>query len=976
MPVEQAGSVIMEELVEAVDGEVHFDQLTRHLYSTDASDYRKMPLGVVLPRTVGDVSRAISIAARHGISVIPRGGGSSLSGQTVGPGLVLDHSKYLNRILDFNIEEKWVWAESGVVLDMLNARVASQGLMVGPDPSSSAVATVGGMIGNNSTGSHSIQHGMMADHLLAVEAVLGDGSIVVFDAKQRAEALLLAKKNTTEGRIYRDVLALLEKYGDAIRRDYPGTWRNVAGYGLNRLLPALTNDGPLNLAHLIAGSEGTLAYVTKAKLRLVPKPSQVWLTIIQYSDLEAALQAVPAILTHKVSAVELMSHATLKLAHEHPVYSSQLHQFVEGIPGAILIVEFSGSQAAQLEIQAEALAAEVAQTDAGRRIHHCTTVASVAQVLNVRKAVLGLILSRPGATRRINIIDDPTVPVAQLVSFTREVTAAGRKHGIAINFDAHASAGCLHMCPEMDLKTEAGITTLQSLAKEVVEIAIKHQGTSTGEHGEGIARSHFNRLVYGQRLHEAFIELKAIFDPYNRLNPGKKVNAPLPWDHSWLKFYPGYQTPLDPRRTFLDFSAYGGMAGLVHMCNGQGSCRSQWGGAMCPSYRITRDEIDTPRGRANALRGVLTGELGSDGMGSEELLRVLDLCLECKICRSECSTRVDIAKLKYEFLAQYQARRGIPLRSRVFAALDGASAIGSLAPRLFNALYQSTVFRKLLDRTIKIDRRRALPLLASQTFQHWFHHRPARLRAGRRTVVLWDDCHLRYHEPHIGIAAVRLLEAAGCDVRLVGGRRCCGRPLISKGLLDQARINARHNVHLLAEFIESGAPVIGVEPSCIACFRDEYPDLVKTSAARRLAEQTFFFEEFITGPGGRALKSRLRTDSGHNTIKLHTHCYQKSFGTAAQVVQMLQMISGTRVEIIESSCCGMAGAFGYEKEHYEMSMAIGESVLFPAVRSAAPQVVIAAPGVSCRQHIRHGTGRKAVHPIVLLADVLIPKHSY
>jgi FAD/FMN-containing dehydrogenase/Fe-S oxidoreductase len=971
--MDQAAKALVRDLESAVRGEVRFDHVTRRLYSTDASDYCKLPVGVVIPREVNDICAAMEISARHQVPIIPRGGGSSLSGQTVGTGLVLDHAKYLNRILEINPEERWARVEAGVVLDVLNASLAAHDLMVGPDPASGSVATLGGMAGNNSTGAHSFRYGMMADHILGMEAVLSDGGKVCFDGKEAAALAALARKDTLEGRLYREIPALIDTHAEEIRNGYPRTWRNVAGYGLNRLLAARDQGAPFNLAPLIAGSEGTLAVITALKLRLVPRPAVVNLMVLHFARMDQALERVPAILEHQTAAVELMTAPSIMLADGHPAFRPRLRRFVQGHPGAILIVEFAEASQKALTRRIEAFKTWLVRNGGGGPVTHCATPEQIGTVWQVRKSVLGLLLSRPGDDKPTWIIDDATVPVDRLSAYTREVVAAGRKHGMDINFDAHASAGCLHMGLDLNLKTHEGLRLLELLSREIMAIAIAHQGTTTGEHGEGLARSYFNERLYGPRLHQAFRSVKAVFDPQYRLNPRKVVDPIEPWDTGWLRYHPGYRTPLAPVNTYLDFSQFGGYAGLVEMCNGMGVCRSLVSGTMCPSYRVTRDELDTPRGRANLLRSAMTGELGPDGLAGEAVYKALDLCLACKACGSECASKVDMARLKAEFLAHYQARHGVPLRSRLFANLALADAMAGRAPRLANRLYGSNAFRNLLQRTVKIDRRRELPRLAAETFQQWFRrHRPPG-SAPRGEVVLWDDCHLSFHEPDIGVAAVKTLEAAGFRVRLIQGRRCCGRPLISKGLLKQARAAARHNLDRLRDAARQGLPLIGVEPSCIACFRDEYPGLVRGETAVRVAGQALFFEEFITDLAARGdLDLPFDPARPPATIKVHTHCYQKALGTADKVLAMLRLIPNTTVEAIDSGCCGKAGAFGYEKEHYDISMAIGELALFPVVRAAPAQTIIAAAGTSCRTQIKDGTRRKARHPIEIVASAISP----
>jgi FAD/FMN-containing dehydrogenase/Fe-S oxidoreductase len=971
MPQQTDVHAMASALRQHLQGDVRTDILSRQLYSTDASDYHMVPSGVILPRNTADIAAAIKIAAQYQAAVIPRGGGSSLSGQTVGEGWVIDHSKHLNRILEINVTEQWAWVEAGVVLDCLNAELASHGLMVGPDPSSSAVATIGGMAGNNSTGAHSFKYGMLSDHIQALEVVLSDGSTAILEPKDSTAVRQLALQNSLEGRLYDRIPQLLDTYHQDILSGYPGTWRNVAGYGLNRLVKNQMEGRPFNLAPLVVGSEGTLAYTTRIKIGLVERPKSVRLMILPFADLAGALGKVPFILEQDVAAVELMTHTTLKLADDHVVAGPLLRQFLEGIPGAILIVEFAGTGRDDVDQQAHTLEQRLHHDGYSESMTHGTTTEEIQRIWTIRKSVLGLLLSTPGPTKRTSIIDDATVPVEELVSFTREVTEAGQKYNIPINFDGHASAGCLHTCPAMNYRNPEDLRKLEWLAKDIMEIAIRHHGSTTGEHGEGLARSYYNEQLYGPRLHEAFRKVKDIFDPDNRLNPGKVLNPSDPWDPSRLRYSPDYRTPLAPSAPYFDYSYFGGFAGLVEMCNGQGICRNQVSGVMCPSYQVTLEENHSPRGRANALRSAITGQLGADGLKDKRVFEILDLCLECKACKVECTTGVDVAKLKYEFLAHYQAEHGIPLRSRLFGEMERINQIGRRFPRLSNALLTHPLTRRLLDRSIGIDRRRPLPRYSPIAFEKWFDERSETGNAHQADVILWDDCYIRDYQPELGIAAVRVLEAAGLRVIRIDNHRCCGRPLISKGLLKKARDNARWNIDRLAGYADREIPIVGVEPSCITCFRDEYPDLVRTDAARNVARHAFFFEEFLTDLADRKqLELKFAAPRKPRSILLHTHCYQKSFGTAEKVVKMLELLPDTHVTEIDSGCCGMAGAFGYEKEHYDISMAIGEQRLFPSVRQAAPETIIAAAGTSCREQIKQGTRRSAVHPISILADAL------
>ncbi len=947
--------------------------MSRLLYSTDASSYEILPVGVVLPRDADDVAAAVAVAAAYEVPVLPRGSGTSLSGQTVGAALVLDLSRHLNRILAISPDERWVRVEAGAVLDQVNGALASHGLMIGPDPASSPVATLGGMTGNNSTGAHSIVYGMMVDHTLEVGVVLSDGSHARFTPCPVDTLVARAAATSLEGRLYREVPALLDRFRHAIATGYPEVWRNVAGYNLNRMVNDLDAGLPFNLTPLIVGSEGTLATVTDVTVRLVDRPSVSRLVIAHFGSLRESLEAVPAILECQPDSVELMDRFPTQLTRRSPEHGPRLH-FIEGDPQAILIVEFAGAHSGELAERAGRLESALRRQGHRGALVHQTRPSDVKNVWIARKAGFGLLMSRRGDAKPLAFSDDAVVPIHRLAEYAREAEKLCREAGTEPSFSAHVSAGCLHIMPLVNLKTPKGLKQMRDISEGIAHLAIRLGGTTTGEHGEGLARSHYNERLYGPELHQAFREIKRIFDPLALMNPGKIVDAPLPWEPDLLRIHPGYRTPLAPSMTYFDFSQDGGFAGAVEQCNGQGLCRKRGSGIMCPSYMVTGEEAHSTRGRANALRAAMTGKLGTEGMANAELHEVLDLCVQCKACRRECPSGVDLARLKSEVLAQRHKTCGVPARDWLFGHAARLSTLGSLFPGLSNWMLSHRRVRRVMDTRLGIDARRPFPPFAAQSFRKWFHGRNrngVKPAAGRRLVVLWDDFALSYHEPEVGRAAVQVLEAAGFDVSLVAGRRCDARPQISKGLLDEARRNARHNIALLDPLAAGSIPIIGLEPSSMGVFRDEYPLLVPTEAARRVARHTFLLEEWLCNLA-EAGQLNLPFKRGRSPVHIlvHGHCHQKADTGIGPLLRMLRLIPNATVEEIPSSCCGMAGSFGFEREHYEISMAIGEDRLFPAVRRASPETLIAAPGFSCRQHIAHGTGRKAVHPVVLLAEAL------
>lgn len=957
-----------------VRGQVRFDRLNRQLYSTDASCYRIAPLGVVIPRDADDAAAAIDVLAQHRVSLVPRGAGTSLSGQSVGPGVILDHSAYLNHVLEVDSAGRMVSVEAGVVLDQLNAALRSHELMVGPDPASSAAATLGGMAGNNSTGTHSIQYGMMVDHVSKVEVILADGTRATFSPASTERVEVLARQANLEGSLYRSIPPLLDAYRDEILSRYPKTWRNVAGYNLNRLLADRDAGRPLNLASLIVGSEGTLASITRVTLGLVPRPRRTRLMILHFRSIRAALEIVPYLLENQPAAIELFDPILIRQARANPAFGARVDAFIHGEPEAALMVEFAGNSDGDVAGQAAALEARLGRVGYYGATVHCIAAEEIGNVWAMRKAFFGLLMSVRSEAKPLNFVDDTTVPVESLVPYMQDIDRLCHDLQLQVHFHAHASAGCIHVNPVINLKTEKGLQDMRLASQGIMEIALRYGGTSTGEHGEGLARSIYNERVFGPRLHQAFREVKGLFDPENRMNPGKIVDAPEPWDPAYLRFSPQYSAPLAPPITLLDFSADGGLTGLVEACNGQGVCRKRDEGVMCPSYRATGDEKHSTRGRANALRAAMTGQLGPDGLASRELFDALDLCLECKACKFECPTLVDMAKLKYEFLFHYQSRRGVPLRSRLFAQIGAVNRIASRVSTVANWTLQNPIARLFLDRALGIARERTLPALAPETFQAWFARRTHPQAPLRGTVLLWQDCYLSYNEPEIGRAAVRVLEAAGFGVRTLQDLKCCGRPMISKGLLPSARANAAHNVARLAPLAAQGIPIVGLEPSCIAAFRDEYPDLLRNVEARRVAANSWFIEEFLVRANAiQPLDLRFRALSEPQQVLVHGHCYQKALGGTAPLLEMLRWLPNTTVSEIPSGCCGMAGAFGYEKEHYSLSMAVGEETLFPAVRGASLDTRLGAAGISCRHQIAAGTGRRAVHPIMLLQERLEPE---
>jgi len=955
----RVGSDLERELRQVVEGEVRFDAYTRLLYATDASMYQVEPIGVVFPRSAGDVHAVLELANRYNVPVLPRGGGTSLAGQTVNHAVVLDFSKFLNRVLEVNRDELWCRVEPGLVQDELNAHVGPLGLLFGPDTSTSNRATLGGMCGNNSAGSHSIAYGKTIDHVLELRCLLADGSEVVLRDLTPDELQVKGRADGLEGQVYREVRRIAEEHADEIRARYPAIMRRVSGYNLDELV----KPQPFGLQRLAVGSEGTLVVVVELKMRLVCRPRHTALDVVHYADLQEALESAPDILTTGPYAVELTDKMILDLARNN-IEQRQRMGFVQGDPAAIMLVEYAGDTEAEVRAKVEALEGLRSRNRFGYAAHLAFDPAAQQSIWKLRKAGLGLLLGMKGDQKPIAFVEDTAVDPAKLPAFIARFRAILARHGAAAGYYGHCSVGCLHIRPLINLKTAEGLRQTRAIAEEITALVLEFGGALSGEHGDGRARSPFNEALYGPRLYDAFRQVKRAFDPKNLLNPGNIVDAPPMTEH--LRYGPAYRT-WQPE-TFLDFSGQGGLAAAVEMCNGIGVCRKKLEGTMCPSYMATLDEEHSTRGRANALRAVLSGKVPAKDFTGRRLYEVLDLCLECKACKAECPANVDMAKLKYEFLYHYHRANGLPLRNRFFGHIHRLARLGSALAPVSNWIARSAPHRWLLERIAGIDRRRPLPACAGTPFTAWFaRHRPEG-RGERGRVVLFHDTFNTYQTPEVAVAATRFLEVAGYEV-VLPERRCCGRPMISKGLLAEARGHAAYNVARLVGFARAGVPIVGLEPSCLLTLRDEYVDLLGSEDARVVARQSLLLEEFLQ----RELAAGRRPSFGRSgrRVLLHGHCHQKALAGMAPTVAVLKA-AGFEVTEVDAGCCGMAGSFGFETEHYELSLAMARRRLVPAVQSVGADGAVCAPGVSCRQQIAHTTRRQAKHPAQLLWESLAP----
>ena len=952
---------IEAELKKRVEGDIYFDRYSRLLYSTDASIYQIEPIGVVVPRHKGDVQAVVELANKFSVPVLPRGGGTSLAGQTVGHALVLDFSKYMQNVLEVNQEELWCRVQPGLVQDELNAYVRSMGLQFGPDTSTSNRATIGGMIGNNSAGAHSLTYGKTLDHVIELTVLLSDGSEVVL--KELSSDALEGKSqaDSLEGRVHREVARLAQEHRSEILARYPKIMRRVSGYNLDEFI----KPQPFNLSRILVGSEGTLGTVVEAKMRLVPKPKWTALDVIHFDDDLEALRASQAILETAPYALESTDKMILNLARGNIVQSQRLG-FVQGNPSSLLMVEYAGDTEAQVKEQVYKLE----EVRKAQHIGYAATLAfkpeEVKAVWGVRKAGLGLLLGTKGDKKPIAFVEDTAVAPAKLPEFIKRFREIITRHDAIAGYYGHCSVGCMHIRPLIDLKEASEMKKMVSIADAISDLVLEFNGAMSGEHGDGLARSHFNQKLFGAVLYEAFRQVKRVFDPKNLMNPGKIVDAPAMTES--LKISPRYQT-WQPETT-LDFTGQGGFARAVEMCSGMGECRKKLDGTMCPSYMGTLDEEHSTRGRANALRAVLSGKVPKEEFTGKRLHDVMDLCLECKACKAECPSNVDMAKLKYEFLDHYHRVNGLPLRNRLFGGIERLNRIGSQFAPLSNWVVGSGLNRWLMEKLAGIDRRRPLPQFAGVTFEDWFDGRKPEGDGAKGEVVLFHDTFNNFNTPNVAVATTRLLERLGYHVLLVN-KRCCGRPMISKGMLGEAKNNAVWNVDQLAEYAERGVPIVGMEPSCLLTLRDEYPDFLRTNDAKLVARNSFLLEEFLLQERDTGKVSLSFGANGRKAL-LHGHCHQKALVGTVPTVALLKG-AGFEVSEVDSGCCGMAGSFGFEKEHYDLSLTIGNRRLAPAVKSASAEVEIVAPGISCRQQIEHLTGRKAKHTAEVLWEVLNPE---
>ncbi|GGF68117.1 glycolate oxidase [Azorhizobium oxalatiphilum] len=952
------------QLAKTLEGEVKFDLFTRGRYATDASIYQIMPEGVVFPRSEADIVAALQIAAEHHVPVIARGAGTSQNGQPIGPGLILDMSRHFNAIRAYDPAARTVTVQPGMVLEHLNARAKADGLFFPVEPSTQSRCTLGGMTGNNSSGARSLRYGKTVDNVRALRALTHDGE--AFALGLGRGAVSGSQRITTA---MADLLALAARERAEIEAIFPKVQRRVGGYNLDELLPPEPN-----LSHLLVGSEGTLAVTTEIELALSPLPKHRVMGVCHFPGFRAAMETTRHLVDLGPVAVELVDNNVLVLGADIPLFRRTLADITRGTPNCLLLVEYAGDDLDALKADLRRLDQCMADHGFADAVVEVVEPPRQKQVWDIREACLNIMMSMKGDGKPVSFIEDCAVPLEHLADYTDGITELFARHGTRGTWYAHASVGCLHVRPILNMKDEQGVRDMHAIAEAACDLVKRFKGSHSGEHGDGISRSEFHERMFGTRLVRAFEQVKDAFDPHNHLNPGKIVR-PYHMDDRTLMRYPAGYRVSEPARPVLDWSEWGGFGGAVEMCNNNGTCRKMTAGTMCPSYRVTKEEQHVTRGRANTLRLAISGQLGPDALTSAEMKETLDLCVSCKGCKRDCPTGVDMARMKIEFLHHYHARHGLPLKERLIAHLPRYAPYAAALAPLMNLRDRIPVLARLSERHLGFSARRTLPQWRKPWWQDGRVGSAADVAGDGRDIVLFGDTFNRYYERENLEAAERVLGAAGYRLHRVeaqkGGRPlCCGRTYLSAGLVDEARTEARRTLAALEPYVSKGARVVGLEPSCLFTFRDEFGAILPKQEGQMLAERSLLLEELLAADLAEGRITLPLADQGGRTAHLHGHCHQKAFGVMGAVETVLRAVPGLSVKPIESSCCGMSGAFGYGAKTMDVSLAMAELSLLPAVRKAADDDLIVADGTSCRHQIKDGSGREAIHVARVLDGAL------
>jgi FAD/FMN-containing dehydrogenase/Fe-S oxidoreductase len=946
-------------LKNSIHGDILTDEYSLGMYATDASIYQIKPLAIVIPKNIEDVKTVLKTAYDNDITILPRGAGTSLAGQTVGKSIILDFSKYMNAILEINEAEKWVRVQPGLARDDLNAVLEPFGLHFAPDPATSSRANVGGMVGNNSSGTKSVLFGKTVDHVLEADVLLADGTPLHLENLSPNQYSEKTKLQNKEGEIYRTFQSFIHQHTEEIKQRFPKVMRRVGGYNLDEFV----YTDQWNLSKLVCGSEGTLATTLELKLNLVDLPKHKSVCVVHFKDVLEAISTVESMLKFNPSAVEILDKTVIDLSRSNLMTRHHCH-FIEGNPAAILIVEFYGDTTEDVLQRPQQMIAQLQEKNLGYAYPIFPEGKSYSDVWVIRKKGLGLMLGLKGNKKPLAFIEDASIPSKYLTEYIDKVLKVCEKHGTKAAMYAHASVGVIHVRPILDLRLEEDIQRLKNITEDTFELVIKYGGSWSGEHGDGLVRSAYNQRFFGDTIYQVFLDIKKLFDPKNLMNPGKILEAQT-IEHN-LRYGVHYKD--NPVKTEYNYKEEESFEAAVHMCSGVGECRKILGGTMCPSFKATRDEEHSTRGRANALRLAMSNQFGDKGLSSERLHEVMDLCLSCKACKSECPSNVDMSKMKSDTLQMYYDAHGLSFRDKLIRDSSmAARRISGWKAGIVNRMQKTSIFRSILEKTTGFDKRRTLPDFANEPFYKWFEKNPQKPIEGSKKIVLFADTYLNYHEPHIGISALELLNSCGYEV-ILANVGCCQRPKISHGFLREAKKEGLKTIEGLKPYLDQGLKVVVCEPSCASALNDDLPDLISN---QEIADQLkngimmidiFLADEYENG--------RLNVDFelSSKQIAIHGHCHQKAlYGTNS--MKLLLANSKNKVSEIPSGCCGMAGSFGYEKEHYNLSKKIGEEILFPAINKLNPDQELVACGFSCRHQIEHFTEAKPKHFVEIIKAV-------
>lgn len=952
---------IKHHLNKTISGDVLTDPISRSLYSTDASIYQIQPLIIVFPKSEEDLIAIIETAYKYKLPVLPRGAGTSLAGQTTCEGIIIDFSKYMHKLIEINAEEKWVSVQPGIVLDELNQLIYNSGLMFAPDPSTSNRSNVGGALGNNSCGAHSLVWGKTVDNVQDISGVLSNGDQIHFTNTSKSSLVEKTNKNTLESSIYKTLKKIPENYEKDILENFPDIQRRVSGYNLDELI----HKSQVDFARFVIGSEGTLFSISEAKLKLVERPKHKALTLIFFKQLSEAMEATKVVLETMPSAIEVIDDMILNNARTNLQYSRLVNSFIDGNPKAMLIVEVMGDSQAEIKSKLEILEKSCNKNKLGYSQKILTSLKDQKNVWDVRKAGLGLMMNVPGDMKPLPFVEDTAVAPEVLPQYVDEFTKILKQYNTTAGYYGHAGEGCLHIRPVLNLKEKSDIQRMESIAEEISDLVIKYGGSLSGEHGDGLVRGIYLEKLFGKNICSAFREVKNAFDPKGIMNPGKIVNSPKITDN--LKQEIIRSPYFQPQ---LHYSKEKSFEQALEMCNGQAACRKLTGG-MCPSYIATRNEEDSTRGRANALKAFISSNKNFDDYTAQRTFEVLDLCLECKSCKSECPSNVDMTKLKYEFLQAYYKENKIPLRNYLLGKLPTLNKVGSIFAPLSNWIIQSSLLKFFMDKFLGITKNRSLPPFSNQTFTQWFKFNEQFINdpKNQKSVIIFPDTFTNFNYPHLGKATVRIMQKLNYNV-IVPPVKCCGRPMLSSGFINSAKQNAKYNIDILYPLVQQGIKIVGIEPSCLLSFRDDYISLLgKRPEVEAIAKSTFLIEEFLEY-SSKYDKTKLNFKTTDLDILFHGHCHQKAIVGTETAMNTLESIPGCNSSNLETGCCGMAGSFGYHKEHYELSMQIGQKSLFSTLKDQRKDSIIVTEGVSCRQQIQHAMNVNAKHLVEIIADSL------